>query len=68
MLALPVRNPNRAQIQTGKSSYDIVPKSNFVAPTGTAGGVGFARPVGAIGDDRFRRMKQGAANIASGKK
>ena len=64
-LDLPVRNPNRAQMQIGKSSYNIVPKSSFVAPT--AGGV-VARPAGAIGDDRFRRMKAAAAAAASSRK
>lgn len=76
MLALPVRNPNRAQMQHGKSSYPIVPVSNFVPPTagssgsdrhgsGGAGGLP-ARPVGAIGDEKFRRMKMGALNGAKG--
>ncbi|KAI9853178.1 MAG: Transcription factor iws1 [Thelocarpon superellum] len=50
-LALPVRNPNRAQMQTGVSSYKIVPKS-VVSNSGA-----FARPMGASGDDKFRRMK-----------
>ena len=50
-LALPVRNPNRAQIPTGIRSYSIVPKSSMSSQGS------FARPVGASGDDKFRRMK-----------
>ena len=50
-LALPVRNPNRAQMQTGVSSYNIVPK-NVVTAQGQ-----FVKPMGASGDDKFRRMK-----------
>ena len=50
-LAPPVRNANRARVETGVTSYSIVPKSSNVG-----GGV-YARPMGASGEDAFRRMK-----------
>ena len=50
-LAPPVRNANRARVQTDVKSYTIVPKSSQV------GGGAYARPLGASGDDAFRRMK-----------
>ena len=50
-LAPPVRNANRARIESGVRSYSIVPKSMG------AGGGQFARPLGASGEDAFRRMK-----------
>ncbi|KAI9846160.1 MAG: Transcription factor iws1 [Sclerophora amabilis] len=49
-LAPPLRT-NRARIQSGPTSYDIAPRS--VLPAQNA----FARPVGASGEDTFRRMK-----------
>lgn len=50
-LAPPVRNANRARVESGVKSYSIVPRS-----MGTGGGQ-FARPLGASGEDAFRRMK-----------
>ena len=50
-LAPPVRNANRARVETGVKSYSIVPRSSQV------GGGQFARPLGASGEDAFRRMK-----------
>lgn len=50
-LAPPVKNPNRARVETGLKSYSIVPRSTRVE-----GGV-FARPLGASGEDAFRKMK-----------
>ena len=50
-LALPVRNPNRARVDTEVKSYSIVPRSSQVS-----GGM-FARPLGANGEDAFRKMK-----------
>ncbi|KAI9813982.1 MAG: Transcription factor iws1 [Pycnora praestabilis] len=49
--APPVRNANRARVENGNTSYTIVPKS--VMP----GQGQFARPLGASGEDAFRRMK-----------
>lgn len=50
-LAPPVKNPNRARVETGLKSYSIVPRSTRVE-----GGV-FSRPLGASGEDAFRKMK-----------
>ena len=50
-LAPPVKNPLRARVEQGVKTYSIVPKSS-----GVSGGV-FARPLGASGEDAFRRMK-----------
>ena len=50
-LAPPVRNANRARVETSVKSYTIVPKSSGV------GGGQFARPLGASGEDAFRKMK-----------
>ena len=50
-LAPPVKNPLRARVEEGVKTYSIVPKSS-----GVSGGV-FARPLGASGEDAFRRMK-----------
>lgn len=50
-LAPPVKNPNRARIESVAKTYKIVPKSS-----GVNGGM-FARPLGASGDDAFRKMK-----------
>ena len=50
-LAPPIKNPLRARVETEVKTYSIVPKSN-----GVSGGV-FARPLGASGEDAFRRMK-----------
>ena len=50
-LAPPVRNVNRARVESGVKSYTIVPRSMG------AGGGQFARPLGASGEDAFRRMK-----------
>ncbi|KAI9822873.1 MAG: Transcription factor iws1 [Thelocarpon impressellum] len=49
-LELPVRNPNRAQVETAVSSYSIVPKSTIQQTE-------FKKPIGASGEDRFRKMK-----------
>ncbi len=59
-LAPPVKNPNRARMQSGATSYSIVP-----LVTRLEGGV-FARPLGASGEDAFRRMKARQA-MQSGK-
>lgn len=51
-LAPPVKNPNRARLQTSNTSYSIVPmvtRPEINSP--------FARPLGASGEDAFRRMK-----------
>ena len=50
-LAPPVKNPLRARIESEVKTYTIVPRSQ-----GVSGGV-FARPLGASGEDAFRRMK-----------
>ncbi|KAA6410070.1 MAG: transcription factor iws1 [Lasallia pustulata] len=50
-LAPPVRNANRARVESAVKSYSIVPRSMG------AGGGQFARPLGASGEDAFRRMK-----------
>lgn len=49
-LALPVKG-NRARAEVERKTYTIVPRSGQVA-----GGM-FARPLGASGEDAFRRMK-----------
>ena len=51
-LAMPNRNPNRARLDAEVKTYTIAPRSRVVA-----GGGAFARPVGASGEDAFRRMK-----------
>lgn len=62
-LAPPVRNPMRAKIETSAKTYKIVPKSNAVN-----GGM-FARPLGASGEDAFRKMKaRQAAQTGKGPK
>lgn len=48
---LPPRLANRARREMGHTSYSIVPRSTVVQDNK------FARPVGASGEDRFRRMK-----------
>ncbi|MCJ1399567.1 Transcription factor iws1 [Xylographa trunciseda] len=50
-LAPPVKTSNRARMETNLTSYSIVPKSSSVA-----GGVN-SRPMGASGEDAFRKMK-----------
>lgn len=50
-LAPPVKNPNRARVENEVKTYSIVPKSGHVS-----GGM-FARPLGASGEDAFRKMK-----------
>ena len=50
-LAPPVKNSNRARVESGAQSYSIVPKSY------NAGGGAFSRPLGANGEDAFRRIK-----------
>ncbi|KAK3169907.1 hypothetical protein OEA41_009291 [Lepraria neglecta] len=47
----PLKSSNRARVETDRKTYTIVPRSGQVA-----GGM-FARPLGASGDDAFRRMK-----------
>ncbi|QSS60841.1 transcription factor iws1 [Histoplasma capsulatum] len=58
---LPPRLANRARVEAGHTSYTIVPRSTTVQESR------FARPLGASGEDRFRRMKarQAAAMKAS---
>ena len=51
-LAPPVRNANRARVETTAKSYSIVPKSSGVNPANA-----YSRPMGASGEDAFRRMK-----------
>ena len=51
-LAMPNRNPNRARLEQEVKTYTIAPRSRVVV-----GGGQFARPVGASGEDAFRRMK-----------
>ena len=51
-LAPVVKNPNRARVETSVKSYNIVPR-NMQA----VGGSQFARPLGASGEDAFRRVK-----------
>lgn len=50
-LAPPVKNPLRARVDNEAKTYTIVPKNNRVE-----GGV-YSRPLGASGEDAFRRMK-----------
>ncbi|KAL8823735.1 MAG: hypothetical protein Q9191_005591 [Dirinaria sp. TL-2023a] len=50
-LATPVKNPNRARMENEVRTFHVVPRSN-----GVQGGA-FARPLGASGEDAFRRMK-----------
>ncbi|PGH11296.1 transcription factor iws1 [Polytolypa hystricis UAMH7299] len=56
---LPPRLANRARAEAGTTSYTIVPRSTMVQESK------FARPLGASGEDRFRRMK--ARQIAASK-
>lgn len=58
---LPPRLANRARAEGGHTSYTIVPRSVHVQESK------FARPLGASGEDRFRKMKarQVGANKAS---
>ncbi|KAI9800427.1 MAG: Transcription factor iws1 [Piccolia ochrophora] len=58
--APPERSNNRARVQTGVTSYNIVPRN--VAPSQSA----YARPVGASGEDAFRRMKARQMGKAGG--
>lgn len=63
VLAPPVKFPNRARLDTTVKNYTIVPRSNRVE-----GGV-FARPLGASGEDAFRKMKaRQAAQMGKGPK
>ncbi|KAL2006024.1 hypothetical protein VTN00DRAFT_9678 [Thermoascus crustaceus] len=48
---LPPRLANRARPETGHVSYTVVPRSTVVQESK------FARPLGASGEDRFRKMK-----------
>ena len=59
-LAPPVKANARARVETSVKSYSIVPRSQGV------GGGQFARPLGASGEDAFRRMK--ARQLAQGKR
>lgn len=62
-LAPPVRNPNRARMDAEVKTYTIVPRSSHVS-----GGM-FARPLGASGEDAFRKMKaRQAAAMGKGPK
>ncbi|GBF66982.1 transcription factor [Trichophyton mentagrophytes] len=58
---LPPRLANRARVESSHTSYTVVPRSMGVSESK------FARPLGASGEDRFRRMKarQMAANKGS---
>lgn len=56
---LPPRLANRARREMGHTSYSIVPRSTVVQDNK------FSRPVGASGEDRFRRMK--ARQLNAGK-
>ncbi|KAL8712793.1 MAG: hypothetical protein Q9220_003001 [cf. Caloplaca sp. 1 TL-2023] len=60
MLALPNKG-NRARVDVKEKTYTIAPRSGHVV-----GGV-FARPLGASGEDAFRRMKAKQAGKAGGK-
>ncbi|KAI9894916.1 MAG: Transcription factor iws1 [Vezdaea aestivalis] len=55
-LATPVFNANRARAPEGQTSYSIVPK-NIGRAGGAAGPHMYSRPLGASGDDQFRRLK-----------
>lgn len=57
-LAMPVKNPNRARLDNEMKTYTVAPRSN------TAQAGVFARPLGASGEDAFRKMK--ARNAARG--
>ncbi|EER24842.1 Transcription factor iws1 [Coccidioides posadasii str. Silveira] len=56
---LPPRLASRARAQGGHTTYTVVPRSTMVQESK------FARPLGASGEDRFRRMK--ARQIAATK-
>ncbi|KAK2745280.1 Transcription factor iws1 [Myotisia sp. PD_48] len=56
---LPPRLANRARVESSHTTYTVVPRSTAVAESK------FARPLGASGEDRFRRMK--ARQIAASK-
>lgn len=60
---LPPRLSNRARAESGHTTYTVVPRPKVVQESK------FARPLGASGEDRFRRMKarQIAATKASKK-
>ncbi|KAI5299545.1 Transcription factor iws1 [Ascosphaera atra] len=58
---LPPRLAMRARAEAGPTSYTIVPKSTVVQEGK------FARPLGASGEDRFRRMKARQVAAAKGK-
>ncbi|KAL9104455.1 MAG: hypothetical protein Q9163_000607 [Psora crenata] len=60
-LASPVKS-NRARAEVENKTYTIVPRSTQVA------GGAFARPLGASGDDAFRRMKARQQAMAGAKK
>ena len=51
-LAPPARNSNRARVDTSAQSYSIVPKSSGANPASA-----YSRPMGASGEDAFRRLK-----------
>ena len=50
MMATPIKS-NRARAEVDRKTYNIVPKTSHVV------GGAFARPLGATGEDAFRRMK-----------
>ena len=58
---LPPRLANRARVDRTQVSYTIVPRQTAVQESR------FARPLGASGEDRFRKMqaRQNAAQKAS---
>ena len=60
-LAPPVKS-NRARAEVENKTYSIVPRSTQVA------GGAFARPLGASGEDAFRRMKARQQAMAGAKK
>lgn len=58
---LPPRMANRARVDRTQVSYNIVPRQTAIQESR------FARPLGASGEDRFRKMqaRQNAASKAS---
>ncbi|KAL1969326.1 hypothetical protein VTN77DRAFT_9518 [Rasamsonia byssochlamydoides] len=55
---LPPRLANRARRETGHTTYTVVPRSTGVQESK------FARPLGASGEDRFRKMKARQMNAS----
>ncbi|KAL1988935.1 hypothetical protein VTN96DRAFT_6924 [Rasamsonia emersonii] len=55
---LPPRLANRARRETGHTTYTVVPRATTVQESK------FARPLGASGEDRFRKMKARQMNAS----